>query len=162
MSTRWDVYFKLRIFLQLRRWSTYPLATTHCLYNASKLKLITLEVFQSQVLNLILLSPVKAICIKIEDLVNSEVVQHVCKCSVRSLISRNVGNKIYRLHKHLYHTSVLDIVLSIPRELYSRVRYWFRSAGNSEVTRSKTFSMPWLLALLCTNNSDIVLAIYLC
>ena len=51
----------------------------------------------------------KAICIQIEDLVNSEVVQHVCTCSVRSLISRNVGNKIYRLHKHLYHTNVLDI-----------------------------------------------------
>ena len=65
----------------------------------------------------------KAICIQVEDLVNSEVVQHVCTCSVRSLISRNVGNKIYRLHKHLYHTSVLDIVLFIPREVYSRVRY---------------------------------------
>ena len=65
----------------------------------------------------------KAICIQIEDLVNSEVVQHVCTCSVRSLISRDVGNKIYRLHKHLYHAGVLDIVLFIPRELYSRVRY---------------------------------------
>src|ERR1051325_8182152 len=57
----------------------------------------------------------KAICIQIEDLVNSEVVQHVCTCSVRSLISRNVGNKIYRLHKHLYHTSVLDIEFVYPQ-----------------------------------------------
>src|ERR1051325_1698820 len=65
----------------------------------------------------------KAICVRIKDFVNSEVVQHVCTCSVRSLISRNVGNKIYRLYKHLYHTSVLDIDLFIPRELYSRVRY---------------------------------------
>src|ERR1051325_1698360 len=65
----------------------------------------------------------KAICIQVEVLVNSKVVQHVCTCSVRSLISRNVGNKIYRLHKHLYHTSELDIDLFIPREVYSRVRY---------------------------------------
>src|ERR1051325_7773414 len=47
---------------------------------------------------------VRSICVQIEDLVNSEAVQHVCTCSLRSLISRNVRNKIYRLHKHLYHT----------------------------------------------------------
>src|ERR1051325_2366869 len=36
--------------------------------------------------------PGKAICIQIEDLVNSEVVQHVYTCSVRSLISRQFLN----------------------------------------------------------------------